>query len=230
MHQLIMSNNSILRVHCPLIDPITAQELLVNAYIHRCWRTGGPIVITVSESAFEVQNPGELLPGLHPDSLIHCIPAYRNFLLAEGARFIGLCDKIGHGIDQVFRSALSGGFEFPIFESGNNHFTARLAFDRSPEFAEFVRRRSQALTNLDEILALRLLWAKENATLQEVAAVMQRSPDVARQILAQMQRRNLIERADLTNNSFKLIDSLRWDILHIFQSDQFDLFGEPIRK
>jgi hypothetical protein len=54
--------------------------------------------MTISEWGFEIKSPGELLTGLSVNNLIHGVPVYRNLLLADGARFVGLCDKIGQGI------------------------------------------------------------------------------------------------------------------------------------
>lgn len=201
----------------------TLQELLVNAYVHRCWRTSGPVVITVSGAALEVQNPGDLLPGLHVSSLINCIPAYRNFLLAEGARFAGLCDKIGRGIDLVFRSVLAGGFDFPVFESGNNLFTARVYLARSDEFREFVRRRSSSLPNLEQIIALRLLWAKDQVPLSELRAALQRGTDVTQRVLRDMQKQLMVEPVDGGGTLYRLAPSIRRDIETIYQADQLDL-------
>jgi predicted HTH transcriptional regulator len=57
----------------------------MNAYIHRCWRTAAPVLVSIDPGFLEFQNPGELLPGLHVANLLHCVPSYRNLLLAEAA-------------------------------------------------------------------------------------------------------------------------------------------------
>ena len=224
--ELCGTEQSVLPVICPGLSGKAAKELLVNAYVHRCYRTTAPVVIRVGREFLEIQNPGELTGGLNVSSLIRCVPVYRNLSLADGARFVGLCDKIGHGIDFVFESLLSGGFNFPTFESGNNLFTARVSTERSPEFAEFLRRRAQSLNVLDEVLALRLLWSRESASLAELATVMQFSPVFARRVLEGMQK-NMIERAR-EEQSFIIAPNVRRDIETIFQSDQLnlDLFGD----
>jgi predicted HTH transcriptional regulator len=53
--------------------------------------------MTISEWGFEIKSPGELLTGLSVNNLIHGVPVYRSLLLADAARFVGLCDKIGAG-------------------------------------------------------------------------------------------------------------------------------------
>ena len=122
VRDLCIGESSILRSRLPQVPAKVLKELVVNAYIHRCYRTPAPVIITISEWALEIRSPGELLTGLSVNNLIHGVPVYRNLLLADGARFVGLCDKIGQGIDLIFKSVLSDGLGFPEFESGSNLF------------------------------------------------------------------------------------------------------------
>jgi predicted HTH transcriptional regulator len=228
VRDLCIGDSSILRSRLPQIPPEVLKEIVVNAYIHRCYRTPAPVVIDISESGLEIRSPGELLTGLSVHNLIHGVPVYRNLLLADGARFVGLCDKIGQGIDLIFKGVLSGGLSFPEFESGNNLFTARIPLAGNSEFKEFVRKRSQTLSQLDEIIALRVLWAKEVATLDELCSKMQRKQEFAERVLGEMCRKGMIEE---TQHSYHLMPVVRRDIETIFQSDQLPLspsmWGDP---
>jgi len=187
------------------------------------------VTIRLDEFSLEIQSPGELLAGLTVSNLIHGVPVYRNLLLADGARFIGLCDKIGQGIDLVYRGVLSDGFAFPEFESGNNAFAARLSLSESAEFSEFVRRRAQALSQLEEIIALRLLWQKQSTTLSELVPVIQRREDVVVRVLEEMCRKGMVEGDGWRH--YKLTSIVRDDIKNIFQTDQIelglDMWGAP---
>jgi ATP-dependent DNA helicase RecG len=206
----------------PFLDGNVLKELLVNAYIHRCYRIPGPVLVHASQSGLDIQSPGELAGGLQADDLINCIPVYRNLLLSEGARFIGLCDKIGQGIDLVYRGVLAGGLPFPEFESENAEFAARIPLEGSAEFREFLRKRSQALTQLEEIIVLRVLWNKDTAGLPELSDRMQRKRDVAGRVLEGMERKSMVERAG-ASDVFRLPSIIRHDIETIFQSDQLSL-------
>ena len=228
VRDLCIGEGSILRSRLPQIPAEVLKELVVNAYIHRCYRTPAPIVITISDADLEISSPGELLTGLSVCNLIHGVPVYRNLLLADGARFVGLCDKIGQGIDLIFKGVLSGGLGFPEFESGSNLFTARIPLAGNAEFREFVRRRSQALSRLDEIIVLRVLWGKEAATAEELYSKMQRKREFAERILEDMSKKGMIETAQCC---YRLASVVRRDIETIFQSDQLPLslsmWGEP---
>lgn len=230
VRDLCIGEGSILRSRLPQIPEEVLKELVVNAYIHRCYRTPSPILITIGESGLEIRSPGELLTGLSVNNLIHGVPVYRNLLLADGARFVGLCDKIGKGIDLIFKGVLSGGLGFPEFESGNNVFTARIPLSGNAEFREFVRKRGQSLTQLDEIIVLRVLWSKEVASLDDLRAKMQRRPEFAERVLEEMSRKSMIEDVGAC---YRLMPVLRRDIETIFQSDQMlldSMWGEPRPK
>jgi ATP-dependent DNA helicase RecG len=232
--ELCGTAHAVLPTLCPKIPLQTIQELLVNAYIHRSYRTNGPVIVKVSENVLEIESPGELPVGIHADNLIHCVPIYRNFLLAEGARYLGLCDKIGQGIDLVYTAVLESGFGFPSFESRENKVTARVPTCDSKEFREFVRKRSQALTQLDELIVLRLLWDKELASASELYSLMQRGTGFGQDVLDRMFRKAMIEPADGVSAVWRLTPVVRNDIKTIFQSDQMnfglDLFGELPRR
>jgi predicted HTH transcriptional regulator len=207
----------------------TLQELLVNAYIHRCWRTNGPVMITISEHGFEIQNHGDLLPGLHADSLIYCTPVYRNLLLAEGARFAGLADKIGHGINLIFKTVLAGGFDFPVLESGDNSFRASIPLARSEEFRAFVRHRGASLSLLDELVVLRYLWDRTEGTVDQLARALQRGSDFTQRVLVGMEKKQMIEKISAGTNGFQLSRSIRDDINTILNQNQLRLFGDDVQ-
>jgi predicted HTH transcriptional regulator len=156
-------------------------------------------------------------------NLIYGVPVYRNLLTADGARFVGLCDKIGQGIDLIFKGVLRGGFGFPEFESSNNLFTARVPLTGSEEFREFLRRRSQSLCVLDEIVILRLLWVGECASIEKLSLAMQRKPEFAERIAREMCTKGMIEQL---GGEFRLASVLRRDIETIFASDQMSLWGD----
>jgi len=177
LRDLLIGEQARMRNLAPAVPPETMHELLVNAYMHRCWRSNGPVVITIGDGSIEIANPGDLLPGLHVDNLIYCVPVYRNLLLAEGLRFIALADKIGQGIDIVFKSLICAGLDFPSFESHDNRFCVRLLLAQNRQFQEFVRHRGAPLPYLDELVLLRFLWNREEATLPQLCAALQRGKE-----------------------------------------------------
>ncbi len=221
--ELCLTKNSLLPSLCPTVPIQSIQELLVNAYVHRSYRLNGPVTVRVSPSSVEVESPGELPVGIHAENLIHCIPVYRNFLLAEGARYLGLCDRVGRGIDLVYESILRNGFGFPSFESADDRFTARIPFEGSPEFHEYVKRNAHALDQLDEIITLRLLWDKSRASSKELYSLMQRGATFGQSVLDRMFKKSMIEPVDGSNALWQMSPIIRDEIRNIFSSAQLNL-------
>jgi hypothetical protein len=223
VRDLCFGEGSVLRSLLPQIPAEVIKELVVNAYAHRCYRTPSPVVIRVSQERLEIQNPGELLTGLSINNLIYGIPAYRNLLLADGTRFAGLCDKLGQGIDLIYRDVLSGGLGFPEFESGNNFFTARISQTGNAKFKEFVRKRSNLMSQLDQIIVLQILWTKGSASLGELCSRMERKEAFGDRVLQEMCVKGMIEPVKNQPLHFSLTSVVRRDIETIFQADQLAL-------
>lgn len=224
IRELLIGDQARLRQICPTVPQEAFKELLVNAYMHRCWRSNGPVVISVYDQCVEFENPGDLMLGLHVNNLIYCIPAYRNLLLAEGLRFAGLADKIGQGIDVVFKSMICAGLDFPSFESDNNRFCARLPLERNQEFQEFLRHRGSSLPYLVELVILRFLWAHPQGTLAQLSMASQRGRQIAEESVFGMVKKAMVEPIYGLDSTFRLAPGVRGDIVSIFSRDQMRLF------
>ena len=116
------------------------RELLVNAYVHWCYRTQAPLQIKVRYGEVEIVNPGGLLGGLTTDALLYSPPTYRNFLLADAARQFGYCERIGSGIDKVYYFSLLAGFDFSNFTSGKQFFQRTTAYEERPRLCQICQR------------------------------------------------------------------------------------------
>lgn len=227
--ELCGGRTSMLANLCPTVPLDTVQELISNAFVHRSYREHAPVLVTLKADSLQIESPGTFPVGVSADNLIYCTPIYRNFLLSEGARYIGMCDKIGRGIDAIYESVLSHGFGFPSFEGLSDKVIAKLSTVGNREFAEFIRKRSQFLSDLDEIIVLRFLWDRPDAVLSEIAAVVQRGRDRAQRVMDEMLRRMVVEPTDGVSGRWRLTHVVRNDIQNIFRRDQLelglDLFG-----
>ena len=227
--ELCASKSSLLPELCPALPLTIIRELVSNAFIHRSYRQHAPVMIRVTGGNLTIESPGSFPIGITPDNLIYCTPIYRNFLLSEGARYIGMCDKIGQGIDFIYEGVLSNGLGFPWFENLADRVVARIPTEGSREFAQFVRKRSHSLSQLDEMIILRYLWEKQDAALPEIAKITQRGATHAQKVLEDMFRKMMIEPADGVSGRWRLTPIVRDDIQNIFRKDQLelglDLFG-----
>jgi ATP-dependent DNA helicase RecG len=201
------------------------RELLVNAFIHRDYRTGGPINIRYThEEVLEIQNAGGFCPGLRPNNLIHGNPVHRNRLLSEAAALLGYCEKSGSGIDIVYKDSVVAGYDFPHFEGDTESFTAIIPLERHSNFANFIARRSREFQKLESLLMVRHLYKANCSDLDTLASVAQRPKEYTADIARDLCRRQILRRTG--DFLFELSDSVREDIEHPYDPGQGVLFGD----
>ncbi len=198
------------------------RELLINAYMHRCYRTQAPIHIKVRPGEVEIVNPGGLLGGLTTDTLLYSPPTYRNFLLADAARQFGYCERIGSGIDKVYYFSLLAGFDFPILQAGSNSFSALVRTNRDRAFARFIGDYAGKLNiTLNELIILRGLRGRPSLTTAELCKLTQRTTDHIGDDLSNLQKRLIVERE---SERFRLSKQASDTIAQYDESGQLKLF------
>lgn len=87
--------------------PISALEQLIrNAMLHRNYENShAPCKIYWFEDRVEIHNSGGLFGDVTPETIWRGVTAYRNPLLAEGLKALGIVERFGFGIAKV-RDAL----------------------------------------------------------------------------------------------------------------------------
>jgi ATP-dependent DNA helicase RecG len=205
----------------PAIPDLVLRELLVNALLHRCYRTQAPTRIDIRPGEIEIQNPGGLLGSLAVDALLYAPSIYRNGLLAEAARQFGLCDKVGHGINKVYQHSIIHGFDFPLLRADHDTFTVIL--DTSPDrpFASFIRDFAGVLTlNLTELIVLRELRSRQRAGFEKLAARAQRPTEIMEKVLSWLEKKLIIGRQ---GDEYHLSDSSRAQLARYDEGGQLKL-------
>lgn len=205
------------------------HELIVNALIHRSYRALEPINIRIAPGRlFEIQNPGGFLRGLNPQNLINCSPVHRNRLLTEAVALLGFCEKSGSGIDIVYQEALAFGHDFPYFAGDAEAFSAMLPLERHSNFAKFVQYRGKDFTRLESLLMIKHLHKNQRATLDDLARIAQRPPDLTRDIVRDLVRRQILVEADAPS-MVSLSAAVMDEIERPLDRNQPTLFGSPLR-
>jgi ATP-dependent DNA helicase RecG len=104
--------------------PKALHELLVNALIHRNYDGAcAPTIVSHYSDRIEIQNPGGLYGDLTPE-LFPNGTAYRNPVLAEGARVLGFANRFGRGIALAQSELKRNGSPPASFVSDKPHFNA----------------------------------------------------------------------------------------------------------
>lgn len=102
-------------------------EAIVNAVVHRNYRSTGFVQVLVFVDRVEVWNPGELPPGLTPELLRKPHgPIPRNPLIAEPLFRVQYAEKAGTGTTDMISDCLSAGLPEPGFKQSGPHFVVTL--------------------------------------------------------------------------------------------------------
>jgi predicted HTH transcriptional regulator len=198
------------------------RELLLNAYLHRCYRTPGPVQIRIREGEIEIQNPGGLLGDLTVNTLLWGPAFHRNFVLSDAARQFDFCEKAGMGVKKVFYQSITDGLDFPLFHSDINHFSVVIKTKRDLAFAKFIQASAGGINlQLPDLMIIRALRSNGELDNDQLAKFAQRPVANIDGILKDLQKRNLIGK---TRGRYRLTDSVLEAIAKYDDINQLNLF------
>lgn len=91
------------------------REAVVNAFIHRDYRSADVIQIEHHASRLRVTSPGGFVPGVTVDNVLSVSSRCRNLSLAQAVRSLGLAESAGVGVDRMYASMTAVGHRPPQF-------------------------------------------------------------------------------------------------------------------
>ncbi|GIH73549.1 ATP-binding protein [Sphaerimonospora thailandensis] len=152
------------------------RELIVNAFIHRSYETGGTVDIEHSPERLVITSPGGLVAGVTPDNILTHPSTPRNRLLTETIAALQLAERTGQGIDRAYREMLRAGKEPPAFEDSGTLVRATLSGGIGNDaFVRFVGELpARAGRDVNVLLALSYLRGRSTIDATRLAAVIQR--------------------------------------------------------
>lgn len=101
------------------------QQLIRNALLHRTYEDSTmPTKVYWYSNRIEIINPGGLYGEVNSDTIWQNITAYRNPLLAEGLKSLGVVERFGYGLIQASRALQDNGNPpmAPQFEANHTLF------------------------------------------------------------------------------------------------------------
>ncbi len=121
-----------LRQVSPLIEQtiynypeLAIREILNNAIMHRDYQSNTPVRFYVFEDHIEIQNPGGLYGDVTPDTLT-TRNSYRNPVIAESMKELGVVNRFGYGIQRAQTLLAENGNPPIIFDIQSNTFLAKI--------------------------------------------------------------------------------------------------------
>lgn len=86
------------------------EQLIRNALLHRTYDSSTmPVKVYWYSDRIEIMNPGGLFGEVNRDTIWQNVTAYRNPLLAEGLKSLGVVERFGYGLIQARRAVKANG-------------------------------------------------------------------------------------------------------------------------
>lgn len=164
------------------------REALANALVHRRIDVAEPVQVEHFDDSLAITSMGPLVGGVTVDNILTTSSRPRNRLLARAFRHLGLIEELGTGIARMYRSMLRIGKPPPTFEESANSVRVSVVGGPAGEaFARFVALLDASQReDVEVLLVLRYLCESNSAGVDDLAAVLQRSPSATSRALEQM--------------------------------------------
>ncbi|MBF0106382.1 MAG: putative DNA binding domain-containing protein [Deltaproteobacteria bacterium] len=140
-------------------DEKSVREAWLNAIIHRDYSMRGrSVFILANPQSITVESPGGFLPGVTPENVIDS-KEWRNRRLAETLEKVGLVERSGQGMDDIFKFCIRDGKGLPDL-SKSDSFSVIIKIPAQVQdkafilFLEKVAHEKQILLDVHEIMEL----------------------------------------------------------------------------
>jgi len=182
------------QLEIPSLTWEVAREAVLNAVAHRDYFLHQGILLAVRNGRVEVTSPGGFLGDITPSNVLRHPPLHRNELLARALQALGLVNRVGQGVDQIYEGLLRIGARPPQYSADEADVTLVLPVGGSDEFAAWVIEREQesAALTLDDLIVLRKLVDAGAIDRWAAGAELQLDTEKAAAHLADMRRRGLV--------------------------------------
>ncbi len=178
------------------------RETLANAIAHRDWRRPEPITVSVtSGSILEAVSPGGFPFGVSESNVLAHPSRPTNPSLAHALQILAIVERQGIGVDLMYREMIQLGHQPPeITELGANvHCRVNCGAPNPHVVQLFEELTPQLRADVEVTLVVHLLRSTPTAGASELAALIQRSPNVALAALDRAVDAGLAERVTQAN-------------------------------
>lgn len=156
------------------------REACVNAIVHRAYDYEAPFRITIYSDRIEFLNPGRFYAPINETNLKDGLSRYRNPLIANAFRKIGIMEKQGIGISRIIDSCLENGLTEPQFIELENHVKVTLYNKKNNNQETSNSGYTQAFNN------------KETLNSSEFAQIIGKSQSMAKKVLKSLKDQGII--------------------------------------
>lgn len=112
-----------------LLPDEVLREALVNALVHRDYRSASQVRLLIYDDRVEIINPGELLNRLTVEKIrLGGLSQKRNPVIASLSARLEQRENLGFGVPEMFRRMAEHGCPEPEIDTGGGHFRLVLRF------------------------------------------------------------------------------------------------------
>jgi ATP-dependent DNA helicase RecG len=193
------------RVPVPKVDMGAFREAIANALVHRDYHQRGAIHVRLEDEALVISNPGGLVDGVTLANLLTTEPRPRNPRLADVMKRVGIVERSGRGIDNIYRGLLRYGRTAPDYSRTDSHNVV-LSLSTAEADLEFLRlvveeenKQTRPLP-IDSLIALSALRESKRLSADELATRIQRDTHQARKTLEILNEAGLVQAHGITRS------------------------------
>jgi len=172
------------------------RELIINAFAHNDYSNGDTPVFEIFSDRFEITSYGGLVAGMTREEFFTGVSRPRNPEIMRIFKDLDYAERLGSGIPYVVEK-----YGREIFQFSSSIIRFSLPFDRTLEAkgqTETTQKTAQEITQkTTQKITQKILDAiRQNPTVsrQELAIIVERTPDAVKQQLEKLKKTGLIRR------------------------------------
>lgn len=161
------------------------REAVVNAVMHRDYRSPDRTVIDHAPTRLAVTSPGAFVTGVTAQNILTTSSRTRNPQLAIAIRTVGLAETAGTGVDRMYAEMARLGHQPPTFDADQSSVRVTLLGGApNSHLARFVATLPQHdADDADTMIVLLTLLTHAKVTAGGIASLLQRPVDETQSVL-----------------------------------------------
>lgn len=175
----------------------SVREMIANSVAHRSYLEPGNIQVALFDDRLEVTSPGMLLNGVSIKKMKEGYSKPRNRAIASAFAYMKIIEKWGSGIPRILRECSEYGLPEPEFIDFDGDFRVNM-YRQLPEkdwsHTDDTKRDTNDTISENDTKILNLIRENPSITQAELKEKLQVSIVTVKRLMADLQKRGLIER------------------------------------